>query len=78
MAICFKSGKDKAAKGEGWALPFISCAQNTVGFLALCQLGYEKPFPFIAESFNIQTGISLHVSNLDLEQGQRQMFAFRC
>ena len=27
----FESGKDKAAKGEGWAPPFISCAQDTVG-----------------------------------------------
>ena len=27
----FESGKDKAAKGEGWAWPFISCAQDTVG-----------------------------------------------
>ena len=27
----FELGKDKAAKGEGWALPFISCAQDTVG-----------------------------------------------
>ena len=27
----FESGKDKAAKGEGWALPFISCAHDTVG-----------------------------------------------
>ena len=25
------AGKDKAAKGEGWAPPFISCAQDTVG-----------------------------------------------
>ena len=24
-------GKDKAAEGEGWAPPFISCAQDTVG-----------------------------------------------
>ena len=24
-------GKDKAAKGEGWAPPFISRAQDTVG-----------------------------------------------
>ena len=23
--------KGKAAKGEGWAPPFISCAQDTVG-----------------------------------------------
>ena len=26
-----KLGKEKAAKGEGWAPPFISCAQDTVG-----------------------------------------------
>ena len=25
------SYKHKAAKGEGWAPPFISCAQDTVG-----------------------------------------------
>ena len=31
MGTFFKLGKDKAAKGEGWALPFISCAQDTVG-----------------------------------------------
>ena len=27
----FELWKDKAAKGEGWAQPFISCAQDTVG-----------------------------------------------
>ena len=27
----FELGKDKAVKGEGWALPSISCAQDTVG-----------------------------------------------
>ena len=27
----FELGKDKAAKGEGWAPPFISCAEDTVG-----------------------------------------------
>ena len=31
MGTFFELGKDKAAKGEGWALPFICCAQNTVG-----------------------------------------------
>ena len=31
MGTFFKLGKDKAAKGEGWALPFISCAQDTEG-----------------------------------------------
>ena len=27
----FELGKDKAAKGEGWAPFFSSCAQDTVG-----------------------------------------------
>ena len=27
----FELGKDKAAKGEGWAPPFMNCAQDTVG-----------------------------------------------
>ena len=27
----FELGKDKAAKGEGWAPSFISCAQDIVG-----------------------------------------------
>ena len=31
MGTFFELGKEKAAKGEGWALPFISCAQDTVG-----------------------------------------------
>ena len=31
LGTLFELGKDKAAKGEGWALPFISCAQDTVG-----------------------------------------------
>ena len=31
MGTFFGSGKDKAEKGEGWAPPFISCAQDTVG-----------------------------------------------
>ena len=31
MGIFFELGKDKAAKGEGWVPPFISCAQDTVG-----------------------------------------------
>ena len=29
MGTFFELGKDKAAKGEGWAPPFISCAQDT-------------------------------------------------
>ena len=28
---CFESEKDKAAKGEGWVLPFICCPIDTVG-----------------------------------------------
>ena len=31
MGTFFELGKDKAAKREGWAPPFISCAQDTVG-----------------------------------------------
>ena len=31
MGTFFESGKDKAANGEGWALLFIGCAQDTVG-----------------------------------------------
>ena len=31
MGNFFELGKDKAAKAEGWAPPFISCAQDTVG-----------------------------------------------
>ena len=31
MGTFFKLGKDKAAKGEGWALPFISCVEDTAG-----------------------------------------------
>ena len=29
MGTFFELGKDKAAKGEGWAPPFISCAQDS-------------------------------------------------
>ena len=31
MGTFFELGKDKAAKGEGWAPPFISFAQDTLG-----------------------------------------------
>ena len=31
MGNFFELGKDKAAKGEGLAQSFISCAQDTVG-----------------------------------------------
>ena len=31
MGTFFELGKDKAAKGEGWDPPFISCTQDTVG-----------------------------------------------
>ena len=31
MYVFFELGKDKAAKGDGWASPFFSCAQDTVG-----------------------------------------------
>ena len=47
MSTLFELGKDKAAKGKGWAPPFISCAQDTVGLLPPLPLrlkGYGKPF----------------------------------
>ena len=44
MGTFFELGKDKAAKREGWAPPFISCAQDT---LPLWLLGYGTPLPFI-------------------------------
>ena len=31
MGTFFELGKAKAVKGEGWAPPFISCAQDKVG-----------------------------------------------
>ena len=31
MGTFFELGKDKAAEGEGWALPSISCTQDIVG-----------------------------------------------
>ena len=47
MDTFFELGKAKAAKGEGWAPPFISCAQDTVGLtpLPLWLLGYGKALP---------------------------------
>ena len=48
MGTFFELGKDKAAKGEGWAPPFISCAQDRVGLkppLPLRLLGYGTPLP---------------------------------
>ena len=50
MGTFIELGKDKATKGEGWALPFISCAQDTVGLyppLPLRLLGYGKPFLYL-------------------------------
>ena len=50
MGTFIELGKDKATKGERWALPFISCAQDTVGLyppLSLRLLGYGKPIPFL-------------------------------
>ena len=52
MGTFFELGKDKAAKGEGWAPPSISCAQVTVELyppLPLRLLGYGKPLPLTVE-----------------------------
>ena len=48
MGTFFEYGKDKAAIGEGWAPPFISFAQDTMGLLSplrLRLLCYGKPLP---------------------------------
>ena len=48
MDTFFKSEKDEAVKGEGWAPPFISCPHETVGLTPpLQQLGYGKPLPYL-------------------------------
>ena len=39
----FELGKGKAAKGEGWAPPFISCAQDTMRlYNPHCPYGYYR------------------------------------
>ena len=51
IGIFFELGKDKAAKGDGRAPPFIGCAQDTVGLLLPLPLwlsGYGKPLLFRA------------------------------
>ena len=70
MGTFFELGKDKAAKREGWAPPFISCAQYTVGLkppLPLWLLGYGKhlPLPFI--KLTSLSNLELKVSNFTKE-----------
>ena len=45
MSTFFESGTDKAVKGEGWALPYMGCAQDTVNLELHCPYGYGKPSP---------------------------------
>ena len=50
MGTFIELEKDKAEKGEGWAPPFISYAQDTLRLpppLALRLLVYGKPLPFL-------------------------------
>ena len=45
MGTFFDSGKNQAARGEGWAPLFISCAKDIVGLsppLSLRLLSYEE------------------------------------
>ena len=61
MGTFFELGKDKAAKGEGWAPPFISCAQDTVESIQWdsnphCPYGYGKPLPL---GINIRSTVRL-------------------
>ena len=50
MGTVFELEKDKAAKGDGWAPPFISCAQDTVGLTPTApttiMLWEPLPLPF--------------------------------
>ena len=48
--IFFESGKDKAAKGDGWALPSICRAQGSETPTVPRLSGYGKPLHF---TFNI-------------------------
>ena len=76
MGTFFELGKDKAAKREGWAPPFISCAQDTVGLfppLPIRLLGYGKPLPFWgvfhAEIHSQMTNVfSLFAKNVENKQ----------
>ena len=55
MGTLFESGKDKAAKEEGWAPPFLSSAQDTVDLLPplpLRLLGFGK-----LKAFSLRLGI---------------------
>ena len=45
----FELGKAKAAKGEGWAPPFISCARDAVDLLPPLPLPLLPPLPFEAQ-----------------------------
>ena len=77
MGTFLELGKDKAAKGEGWALPFISCAQDTVGLqppLPLRLLGYGKPLPFFIRPFEKR---SYYVIPLGVRPSVCKLFRFR-
>ena len=54
----FELGKDKAAKGEGWAPPFISCAQDKWDSNPHCPYGYKAmgnlyPLPFLVQVLQV-------------------------
>ena len=57
MGTFFKVGKDKAVKGEGWALPFISRTQDTVGLTPTAptaiRLGKPLLLPLLAEHIKV-------------------------
>ena len=53
MGTFFELGKDKAAEGEGWAPPFISYAQDTVGVNPHCPYSYDLYLRSIYDHFII-------------------------
>ena len=72
MALLFELGKDKAAKGERLAPPFISCAPDTCGHLLplpLRLLCYGKPLP-------IPTHFGRAMSSKEANRESQKLFLF--
>ena len=62
MGTFFELGKAEAAKGEEWAPPFISCAQDTVGLLTPTAPKAIKKW----ETFTFFKKLNMHIMTLTL------------
>ena len=60
MGTFFELGKAKVAKGEGWAPPFISCAQDTLTPTAPTAIRLRETFPSIRTDRSEQT-VQTHI-----------------